>query len=69
MPIRDTRAKRIRDRNNMIAEFEGFEQNAYLDSEGIPTIGIGATSYKDGNLVQLGDTIDRPEEKSYCSFI
>tara|TARA_B100000902_G_C27164252_1_gene840363 strand:+ start:107 stop:775 length:669 start_codon:yes stop_codon:yes gene_type:complete len=68
MPIRDTRAKRIRDRNNMIAEFEGFETNAYLDSEGIPTIGIGATSYKDGNLVQLGDTIDRPEAEELLQF-
>jgi len=57
MPIRDSRAERIANRDRMIADFEGYERNAYRDSEGIPTIGIGSTSYEDGSPVRMGDSI------------
>ena len=63
MPI-STRNERISDRNEMIRHFEGNHSEAYLDSEQIPTIGIGATSYEDGTPVKMGDTItdERSEE-------
>ena len=39
-----------------IKEFESFRAKPYLDSEGIPTIGYGTTSYPDGRKVTMGDS-------------
>jgi len=41
---------------DLIKAEEGFRQEAYLDSAGIPTIGYGFTSI-DGKEVEMGDTI------------
>jgi lysozyme len=42
---------------------EGLELNAYRDSKGIPTIGIGTITYPDGNKVKMGDKCT--EEQAY----
>lgn len=42
---------------NQIKEFEGCEKTAYLDSKGVPTIGIGHT----GADVSIGDIISDDE--------
>ena len=68
MPILDTRAQRIQNRNDMIAEFEGNERNAYLDSEHIPTVGIGATSYEDGSSVKMGDSVSEARAQELLNF-
>lgn len=39
----------------MLAEFEGFRSNPYLDSAGIPTIGFGTTYYPNGKRVAMTD--------------
>lgn len=44
---------------DLIARFEGFRTNAYLDPIGIPTIGFGTIKYINGNKVKMGDTISR----------
>lgn len=46
---------------NLIIRAEGFRSDAYLDSAGVPTIGIGSIRYKDREPVQLGDTISRED--------
>lgn len=38
-----------------LIEFEGLKTAAYLDSAGVPTIGIGTIKYPDGRKVRLGD--------------
>ena len=40
---------------NLIKEFEGFSSKPYLCPAKIPTIGYGATFYKDGKKVTLQD--------------
>lgn len=42
---------------------EGLELDAYRDSKGIPTIGIGTITYPDGNKVKMGDKCT--EEQAY----
>ena len=42
-------------RDELIKSFEGFREKPYLDSEGIPTIGYGTTSYPDGRAVTMND--------------
>jgi lysozyme len=42
---------------------EGFELEAYRDSKGIPTIGIGTIKYPDGVKVKMGDKCT--EEQAY----
>jgi lysozyme len=42
---------------------EGLELDAYKDSKGIPTIGIGTITYPDGNKVKMGDKCT--EEQAY----
>lgn len=39
----------------LIKEFEGFRDKPYLCPAGIPTIGYGATYYRDGKKVTLKD--------------
>jgi len=43
-------------RDALIKEFESFRANPYLDSEGIPTIGYGTTSYPNGRKVTMNDS-------------
>lgn len=42
-------------RDELIKDFEKFRPDPYLDSEGIPTIGYGTTSYPDGRAVTMDD--------------
>jgi GH24 family phage-related lysozyme (muramidase)/uncharacterized protein YvpB len=49
----------------MIKSYEGLDLDAYLDTEGIPTIGIGTTVYPDGRKVRLGDRITEVEGLTY----
>ncbi len=39
----------------LIEEFEGIEEEAYLDPIGIPTICAGLTRYPNGTPVRMGD--------------
>ncbi len=39
----------------LIKKFEGYKENAYLDSAGIPTIGYGTIVYPNGQKVKMGD--------------
>ncbi len=39
----------------LIAKFEGFRGNPYLDSVKVPTIGYGSTTYPDGRKVTMKD--------------
>ena len=41
---------------NLIKEFEGFESQAYVDTDGTPVIGYGLSKIS-GKSVQLGDRI------------
>lgn len=52
------------DGTNLIATFEGLRLRAYLDTEGIPTIGYGTTSAS-GVPVRLGMTITRQQAVDY----
>ena len=40
---------------DLIAEFEGFRSEPYLDVFSVPTIGYGQTFYLDGRIVKLTD--------------
>ena len=42
-------------RDALIKDFEKFRAEPYRDSEGIPTIGYGTTSYPDGRAVTMSD--------------
>lgn len=42
----------------LIEQFEGIEEEAYLDAVGIPTICAGLTRYPDGTPVRMGDVCD-----------
>ena len=60
MPTLATASPRYRSAMDLVKFFEGSNKvrtKAYLDSEGIPTIGWGATSYQDGKPVRMGDTV------------
>lgn len=46
---------------NLIKSFESCRLVAYKDSKGIPTIGWGATYYRDGRKVKMGDKITQQE--------
>jgi|SRR5690606_22169151 len=48
---------------------EGIRLKAYLDSVGVPTIGVGSTYYKDGTKVKLGDVITEKEAYELFSEI
>lgn len=39
----------------LLEQFEGYRQCPYLDSAGVPTIGIGTTRYPDGTRVKMTD--------------
>lgn len=44
-----------------IKQREGLRTEAYRDSGGVPTIGLGNTTYADGRRVQMGDKISEAE--------
>ncbi len=48
---------------DMVKEFEGFETNAYIDTDGTPVIGYGLSKIA-GNPVQIGDRISAEEANS-----
>lgn len=48
---------------DLIKDFEGFREEAYLDAAGIPTIGFGSTRVK-GSKVVLGQTITVEEAEA-----
>lgn len=54
---------------NFLISLEGLKLNAYKDSKGIPTIGIGNTYYPNGNKVKLGDTLTKDEAIELCLTI
>ena len=45
--------------------FRSFKPNAYLDGNGIPTVGYGQTRYPDGRPVRMGDTINEQQAESF----
>lgn len=50
---------------DLVKLFEGIKLKPYLDSGGVPTIGIGSTEYEDGRKVTLKDnaiTNERAEQ-------
>jgi len=68
MNYNDFKRKRDQKLADMVAGFEGEHQDAYLDSELIPTIGIGATTYEDGSPVELGDNITKQRVDELFKF-
>ena len=54
---------------NLIEQFEGCKLSPYLDSRGIPTIGIGSTHYNDGTAVTMDDpAITKEQAYDMLSF-
>lgn len=49
----------------LLIELEGEHLEAYLCPSGIPTIGVGLTTYPDGRKVKLGDTITKEQSREY----
>lgn len=47
----------------LIECFEGYKSQAYYCPAGRPTIGIGTTTYADGESVQMGDEISEDDAK------
>ncbi len=41
----------------ILKEFEGFRNKAYLDTGGVITIGYGSIKYPNGQKIKIGDTI------------
>ena len=68
MNYNDFKRKRDQKLADMVAHFEGEHQDAYLDSELIPTIGIGATTYEDGSPVEMGDNITKQRVDELFKF-
>ena len=50
---------------SLIVTFEGLRTRAYLDSIGLPTIGIGTTIYPDGKHVRIGDRCTESQAYEY----
>lgn len=49
----------------LLIELEGERLEAYLCPSGIPTIGVGLTTYPSGEKVKLGDTITKEQSREY----
>lgn len=55
----------------LVAKWEGFEEEAYLDGGGVPTIGYGSTRYFDlpgSPKVKMGDRIDEPRARQLLLY-
>ena len=53
----------------LLQQLEGCKLNPYLDSENIPTIGVGTTYYPDGTQVTMQDAaITQEQALNYLSF-
>lgn len=48
--------------------WEGLRLNAYRDSKGLPTIGIGTTRYPNGTKVKMGDTCTKAQAYEWFRF-
>ncbi len=48
--------------------WEGLKLQAYRDSKGLPTIGIGTTRYPDGSKVKMGDTCTKAQAYEWFRF-
>lgn len=65
-PVKPTKSKKLVSQPvsstavNLIKEFEGFEERAYIDTDGTPVIGYGLSRVQ-GKPVQLGDRISHQE--------
>ena len=71
MPTLATASPKYRSALDLIKFFEGSNKvrtDAYLDSEGIPTIGWGATSYQDGRPVKIGDRVTPQQADQLLKF-
>ena len=44
---------------DLIKQFEGYKDKAYLCPAGVATIGFGSTMWNDGRKVQMGDKITK----------
>lgn len=49
----------------LLIELEGECLEAYLCPSGIPTIGVGLTTYPSGEKVKIGDTITKEQSREY----
>lgn len=49
----------------VIREFEGFRENAYLDTGGVWTIGFGTIKYPNGTKVKKGDSCTRAQAETW----
>lgn len=54
---------------DLLISFEGLRLEAYLDSSGTPTIGVGSTFYENGQPVKMGDTISTEEAIRLCKSL
>lgn len=50
----------------LLEKLEGLKLDAYLDSGGVPTIGIGTIIYPNGQRVKMGDKITADQAHEYC---
>jgi lysozyme len=53
---------------NLIVRLEGIRLNAYKDSAGIATIGVGCTVYDDGSAVKIGDKCTIEQAQTWLLF-
>jgi len=53
--------------SKLIILSEGLELNAYRDSKGIPTIGIGTITYPNGTKVKMGDKCTEAQAYEYLN--
>ncbi|MBO7226568.1 MAG: lysozyme [Bacteroidales bacterium] len=49
----------------LLIELESEHLEAYLCPSGIPTIGVGLTTYPNGEKVKLGDVITKEQSREY----
>ena len=53
----------------LLSELEGCKLKPYLDTKGVPTIGVGTTIYPDGTRVTLNDKpITEEQAYEYCNY-
>ena len=50
---------------DLVCYYEGLYLNAYKDSVGVVTIGLGRIRYSDGSLVKMGDTCTREQAQGW----